>query len=97
MRRLEDEVFRQKKDYNMLQEEKRQALEELLQLKKLHSQQQASSLEQSQKIRELHQELDAKEELVKRDKNIKPKDCYKIRQWLWSVGSEWNLSIMNHL
>lgn len=64
----------------MLQEEKRQALEELLQLKKLHSQQQASSLEQSQKIRELHQELDAKEELVKRDKNIKPKDCYKIRQ-----------------
>lgn len=73
-------MFRQKKDYNMLQEEKRQALEELLQLKKLHSQQQASSLEQSQKIRELHQELDAKEELVKRDKNIKPKDCYKIRQ-----------------
>ena len=64
----------------MLQEEKRQALEELLQLKKLHSQQQASSLEQSQKIRELHQELDAKEELVKCDKNIKPKDCYKIRQ-----------------
>ena len=63
-------MFRQKKDYNMLQEEKRQALEELLQLKKLHSQQQASSLEQSQKIRELHQELDAKEELVKRDKNI---------------------------
>lgn len=54
----------------MLQEEKRQALEELLQLKKLHSQQQASSLEQSQKIRELHQELDAKEELVKLNKNI---------------------------
>ena len=73
-------MFRQKKDYNVLQEEKRQALEELLQLKKLHSQHQASSLEQSQKIRELHQELDAKEELVKRDKNIKPKDCYKIRQ-----------------
>lgn len=70
MRRLEDEVFRQKKDYNMLQEEKCQALEELLQLKKLHSQQQASSLEQSQKIRELHQELEAKEELVKHDKNI---------------------------
>ena len=63
-------MFRQKKDYNMLQEEKRQALEELLQLKKLHSQQQASSLEQSQKIRELHQELDAKEELVKLNKNI---------------------------
>lgn len=73
-------MFRQKKDYNMLQEEKRQALEELLQLKKLHSQQQASSLEQSQKIRELHQELDAKEELVRHDENIKPKDCYKIRQ-----------------
>lgn len=49
----------------MLQEEKQQALEELLQLKKLHSQQQALSLEQSQKIKELHQELDAKEELVK--------------------------------
>ena len=66
VRRLEGEIFRQKKDYDVLQEEKRQALEELQQFKKLHSEQQALSLDQSQKIKELQRQLEAKEELVKK-------------------------------
>ena len=64
VRRLEEELFRQKKDFHTLQEEKQQALEELQQLKKLLSEQQVLSLDQSQKVKELHQQLEAKEELV---------------------------------
>lgn len=48
----------------MLLEENCQALEELQQLKKQNSEQQAQSFDQSQKIKELHRELEAKEELV---------------------------------
>ena len=66
MRRLEGEIFRQKKGYDVLLEEKRQALEELREFKKLHSEQEALSLDQSQKIKELQRQLDAKEELVKK-------------------------------
>ena len=64
VRRLEGEINRQKKEYEVLLEENCQALEELQQLKKQNSEQQAQSLEQSQKIKELHRELEAKEELV---------------------------------
>ena len=64
VRRLEGEINRQKKEYEVLLEENCQALEELQQLKKQNSEQQAQSLDQSQKIKELHRELEAKEELV---------------------------------
>ncbi len=64
VRRLEGEINRQKKEYEVLLEENCQALEELQQLKKLSSQQQTQSLEQFDKIKELHRQLEAKEELV---------------------------------
>lgn len=65
VRRLDAEILRQRKDYDLLQEEKQQVLEELQRLKKLNSEQQALSMDQSQKIKELQRELEAKEELVK--------------------------------
>lgn len=65
VRRLDAEILRQRKDYDLLQEEKQQVLEELQWLKKLNSEQQALSMDQSQKIKELQRELEAKEELVK--------------------------------
>lgn len=61
---MEGEINRQKKEYEVLLEENCQALEELQQLKKLNSEQQEQSLDQSQKIKELHRQLEAKEELV---------------------------------
>lgn len=61
---MEGEINRQKKEYEVLLEENCQALEELQQLKKLNSEQQEQSLDHSQKIKELHRELEAKEELV---------------------------------
>ena len=70
VRRLEGEIFRQKKDYDVLQEEKRKSLEESQQMKKLHSELQAQSLEQTQKIKELNRQLEAKEELVKNKSRV---------------------------
>ena len=64
VRRLEGEINRLKKEYEVLLEENCQVLEELQQLKKLNSEQQAQSLNQSQNIKELHRQLEAKEELV---------------------------------
>lgn len=64
VRRLESEINRAKKEYEILLEENCQALEELQQLRRLNSEQQAQSLDQSQKIKELHRHLEAKEELV---------------------------------
>ena len=69
VRRLEGEINRQKKEYEVLLEENCQALEELQLLKKQNSQQQAQSLDQSQKITELYQKLEAKEELVLKQTN----------------------------
>jgi len=70
VRRLEGEIFRQKKDYDVLREEKRKSLEESQQMKKLHSELQAQSLEQTQKIKELNRQLEAKEELVKNKSRV---------------------------
>ncbi|KAJ7378122.1 hypothetical protein OS493_024787 [Desmophyllum pertusum] len=64
VRRLESEINRAKKEYEILLEENCQALEELQQLRRLNSEQQAQSLDQSQKIKELHRHLEAKEELL---------------------------------
>ena len=64
VRRLESEISRQKKEYEVLLEENCQALEELQQLKKLNSEQQTQNLDQSQKIKDLHRQLEAREELV---------------------------------
>ena len=64
VRRLESEINRHKKDFDSLLQEKQQALEELQKLKKLHSEQQEQSLNQSLKIKELRGQLEAKEELV---------------------------------
>ena len=69
VRRLEAEINRQKKEYEVLLEENCQALEELQQLKKLNSEQQAQNVDQSQKIKELHRELEAKEEVVLKQRN----------------------------
>lgn len=69
VRRLEAEINRLKKEYEVLLEENCQALEELQQLKKLNSEQQTQSVDQSQKIKELHLELEAKEELVLKQRN----------------------------
>lgn len=70
VRRLEGEINRHRKEYEVLLEENCQALEELQQIKKLNSEQQAQSLNQVQKIKELQRELEAKEELVIRTDNI---------------------------
>ena len=64
VRRLENEINRHKKDFDSLLQEKQQALEELQKLKKLYSEQQEQSLNQSMKIKELRGQLEAKEELV---------------------------------
>lgn len=69
VRRLEGEINHQKKEYEVLLEENCQTLEELQLLKKQNSQQQAQSLDQSQKIKELYQKLEAKEELVLKQTN----------------------------
>ena len=64
VRRLENEINRFKKDFDSLLQEKQQTLEELQKLKKLHSEQQEQSLNQSLKMKELRGQLEAKEELV---------------------------------
>ena len=64
VRRLENEINRHKKEFDSLLQEKQQALEELQKLKKLHSEKQEQSLNQSMKIKELRGQLEAKEELV---------------------------------
>ena len=64
VRRLEGEINRHKKEYEVLLEENCQALEELQQLKKLNSEQKTHNLDQSQKIKEYQRQLEAKEELV---------------------------------
>ena len=61
---MESEINRHKKDFDSLLQEKQQGLEELQKLKKLHSEQQEQSLNQSLKIKELRGQLEAKEELV---------------------------------
>lgn len=64
VRRLEGEINRHKKEYEVLLEKNCQALEELQQLKKLNSEQKTHNLDQSQKIKEYQRQLEAKEELV---------------------------------